>query len=64
MQLVYDARVANAEALAYVRKESLDIYNRLHSIAEDVQFVQQVHEAYPDIPILRMFNLCYKVTID
>ncbi|KAL1938517.1 hypothetical protein VTO73DRAFT_11540 [Trametes versicolor] len=52
MQLIYDTRGANAEALAYVRKESLDIYNRLHSIAEDVHFVQQVHEAYPDIPIL------------
>lgn len=57
MQVIYDAREVNADALAYVRKESLDIYNRLHSIAEDVHFVQQVHEAYPDIPILRMYDI-------
>ncbi|KAI0827991.1 initiator tRNA phosphoribosyl transferase [Trametes gibbosa] len=52
MKLIYDLREANAQALAYVRKESLDIYNRLHSIAEDVHFIQQVHEAYPEVPIL------------
>ena len=40
-------------ALSYIRKESLDIYNRLHSIAEDATFVQEVHEAYPDAPLLR-----------
>ncbi|KAJ6497494.1 initiator tRNA phosphoribosyl transferase, partial [Mycena sanguinolenta] len=39
-------------ALAFLRKESLDLFNRLHSIAEDVQFVNQVHAAYPAIPIL------------
>ncbi|KAI0326344.1 initiator tRNA phosphoribosyl transferase [Cubamyces sp. BRFM 1775] len=44
-------RQATAQALAYVRKESLDIYNRLHSIHEDVQFVQQVRKAYPKLPI-------------
>ena len=49
----FDIRQASAQALAYVRKESLDIYNRLHSIHEDVQFVQQVHSAYPKLPILR-----------
>ncbi|KAJ8473864.1 hypothetical protein ONZ51_g7596 [Trametes cubensis] len=48
----FDIRQASAQALAYVRKESLDIYNRLHSIHEDVQFVQQVHSAYPKLPIL------------
>ncbi|KAI0629429.1 initiator tRNA phosphoribosyl transferase [Trametes polyzona] len=52
MQLIFDQREAQAEALAYVRKESLDIYNRLHSIAEDVHFVQRVHESYPDLPVL------------
>lgn len=40
-------------ALSYLRKESLDIFNRLHSIEEDVLFVKQAHEAYPDTPILR-----------
>ncbi|KAI0774826.1 initiator tRNA phosphoribosyl transferase [Trametes elegans] len=46
--LEFDAR----HALAYVRKQSLDIYNRLHSIREDVRFVRQVHDAYPTLPIL------------
>ena len=45
----------DTNVLAYLRKESLDIYNRLHSINEDVHFVQLVHEAYPKIPLLRMF---------
>ncbi|KAJ7099453.1 initiator tRNA phosphoribosyl transferase [Mycena belliarum] len=40
------------EALAFLRKESLDLFNRLHSISEDVEFVNQVHAAYPEVPIL------------
>ncbi|KAL7277741.1 hypothetical protein ACG7TL_008680 [Trametes sanguinea] len=52
MEFEFDARLSNAEALAYVRKESLDIYNRLHSIQEDVRFVFQVHQAYPSLPVL------------
>ncbi|KAJ7725650.1 initiator tRNA phosphoribosyl transferase [Mycena maculata] len=40
------------EALAFLRKESLDLFNRLHSISEDVEFVNQVHDFYPNIPIL------------
>ncbi|KAH9889398.1 initiator tRNA phosphoribosyl transferase [Cubamyces lactineus] len=51
-EIDFDIRQASAQALAYVRKESLDIYNRLHSIHEDVQFVQQVRDAYPKLPIL------------
>ena len=39
--------------LGYLRKESLDIYNRLHSIEEDIIFVDQLHDAYPTYPILR-----------
>ena len=46
----------DTNVLAYLRKESLDIYNRLHSIDEDVQFVQLIHETYPKIPLLRMFE--------
>ena len=53
MSFEFDLKQANAEALAYVRKESLDIFNRLHSIAEDVHFVREVHQAYPELPILR-----------
>ncbi|PFH45595.1 hypothetical protein AMATHDRAFT_158622 [Amanita thiersii Skay4041] len=40
------------DTFAYLRKESLDIFNRLHSIAEDVLFVEQVHETYPHLPLL------------
>ncbi|KIL00894.1 hypothetical protein PAXRUDRAFT_821235 [Paxillus rubicundulus Ve08.2h10] len=47
-----DARQATAEALAELRKESQDIFNRLHSIAEDALFVEQVHAHYPDLPLL------------
>ncbi|KAF5317384.1 hypothetical protein D9611_003701 [Ephemerocybe angulata] len=35
-----------------IRKESLDIYNRLHSIDEDVSFVNGVHEAYRGLPLV------------
>ncbi|KAJ7108464.1 initiator tRNA phosphoribosyl transferase [Mycena crocata] len=49
---MFDAKREEAEALAFLRKESLDLFNRLHSISEDVAFVNRVHEAYPDIPIL------------
>ncbi|KAJ8697086.1 tRNA A64-2'-O-ribosylphosphate transferase, variant 2 [Pleurotus ostreatus] len=47
-------REETKEALEYIRKESLDIYNRLHSIEEDIKFVHLVHEAYSehDIPFL------------
>ncbi|KAJ3996558.1 initiator tRNA phosphoribosyl transferase [Lentinula boryana] len=40
------------EAFSHLRKESLDIYNRLKSIEEDIQFVNQVHDAYPDFLLL------------
>ncbi|KAF7362387.1 Initiator tRNA phosphoribosyl transferase [Mycena venus] len=49
---MFDAQRETSEALAFLRKESLDLFNRLHSIAEDVAFVDHVHNAYPDIPIL------------
>ncbi|KAG7091219.1 hypothetical protein E1B28_010270 [Marasmius oreades] len=40
------------DAFSHLRKESFDLYNRLHSIQEDVQFVKQVHAAYPTIPLI------------
>ncbi|KAJ7655648.1 initiator tRNA phosphoribosyl transferase-domain-containing protein [Mycena polygramma] len=49
---MFNAHREQSDALAFLRKESLDLFNRLHSIAEDVSFVNQVHAAYPDIPIL------------
>ena len=57
MDFAFDVKEANAQALAYVRKESLDIFNRIHSVQEDVGFVGRVHEAYLELPILRMFSL-------
>ncbi|KAF9228467.1 initiator tRNA phosphoribosyl transferase [Gyrodon lividus] len=47
-----DTRDPTAIALAKLRKESQDIFNRLHSIAEDAAFVRQVHQHYPDLPLL------------
>ncbi|EKM50028.1 uncharacterized protein PHACADRAFT_213797 [Phanerochaete carnosa HHB-10118-sp] len=41
-----------SEALAYLRRESLDIYNRVHSIAEDCEFVKAACRAYPDLPVV------------
>ncbi|KAF7289305.1 Initiator tRNA phosphoribosyl transferase [Mycena indigotica] len=40
------------EALKQLRKESLDLYNRLKSIELDISFVNDMHKAYCDIPIL------------
>ena len=34
-------------------RESLDIYNRLHSTQADIAFVNQVHAAYPSFPLIR-----------
>jgi hypothetical protein len=45
-----------SDALAAIRKESLDVYSRLQSIAEDVQFVHQVRAAYPHLPVLRTWS--------
>lgn len=43
------------QALAHLRKESLDLYNRLHSIAEDIAFVSGIHDVYSELPIIREF---------
>ncbi|KAF5354882.1 hypothetical protein D9756_005685 [Leucocoprinus leucothites] len=48
----FDHKQAHADALSALRKESLDIYNRLHSIQEDIGFVNRVHHHYPAFPIL------------
>jgi Rit1 N-terminal domain len=42
-----------ASARAYIRRESLDIYNRLHSIEADIAFVNEVRVAYPALPLIR-----------
>jgi hypothetical protein len=44
---------SESSARAHIRRESLDIYNRLHSIKADVAFVNQVRAAYPSFPLIR-----------
>ncbi|KAG1856872.1 tRNA A64-2'-O-ribosylphosphate transferase [Suillus tomentosus] len=39
-------------ALNELRKESQDIYNRIHSIAEDAAFVDQVYRSYFRLPLI------------
>lgn len=51
--LISDFHRQTSQALSELRKESLDVYNRIHSIVEDVKFVNEVHAAYPQLPILR-----------
>jgi tRNA A64-2'-O-ribosylphosphate transferase len=46
-------KTLEASARAYIRRESLDIYNRLHSIDADIAFVNQVRAAYPTLPLIR-----------
>ena len=52
--LLYDKR-----GLAEIRKESLDIYNRIHSIAEDALFVERVAEHYGEYPVIRAITSCH-----
>jgi hypothetical protein len=47
-----NAVTSRSHVLEYLRKESLDIFNRLHSIAEDAAFVEHAHQAYSTIPLL------------
>ncbi|KAG2347441.1 initiator tRNA phosphoribosyl transferase [Suillus weaverae] len=39
-------------AFSELRKESQDLYNRIHSIAEDASFVDQVYRSYPRLPLI------------
>ncbi|OCB91042.1 initiator tRNA phosphoribosyl transferase [Sanghuangporus baumii] len=45
-ELFSDRKKFEHDARNQIRKHSLDPYNRLHSIAEDIEFVQDVHEKY------------------
>lgn len=47
-----NSRDSAAIAFAELRRESQDIYNRIHSIAEDAEFVKQVHQHFRDLPLL------------
>lgn len=48
-------QLGTSSALAQIRRESLDMYNRLHSIAEDIAFVNLVHGIYVNLPLIREF---------
>lgn len=50
--VISDKGVEN-QALAHIRKESLDLYNRVRSITEDCEFVKAVRIAYQDLPLVR-----------
>jgi hypothetical protein len=41
-------------AFKAIRKESLDAFNRLHSIDEDASFVSSIAHAYPSLPVVGM----------
>jgi tRNA A64-2'-O-ribosylphosphate transferase len=47
------ANTSESLARAHIRRESLDVYNRLHSIQADIAFVNQVRVAYPSFPLIR-----------
>lgn len=43
------------EDLKTINKEHKDVYNRLHSIAEDAEFVSRVAARYPSLPVIGLF---------
>jgi len=43
-----------SDAFKAIRKESLDVFNRLHSIYEDASFVSSIARAYPSFPVVGM----------
>jgi tRNA A64-2'-O-ribosylphosphate transferase len=51
--MICDDTFDDTHALATLRKESLDIYNRLHSIEEDIAFVNHIQSHYSNFPLLR-----------
>lgn len=52
-QLVIFLATMDTNYLQEIRRETVDVFNRLRSIEEDAAFVREVHEAFPDLPLLR-----------
>ena len=48
-----DRRRLEHFALESIRRESVDSYNRLHSIAEDASFVETIFRHYSSFPVIR-----------
>ena len=49
------------KGLTEIRKESLNIYNRIHSIAEDILFVENVAWQYSEYPVIRALRFLLSV---
>ena len=41
------------DVLEHIRKENLDLYNRLHSIHHDAKLVDEVHKHLLSLPLIR-----------
>lgn len=52
-----------SEAFKAIRKESLDIFNRLHSIDEDASFASSIAHAYPSFPVVGMSTMPYNIVM-
>jgi hypothetical protein len=51
--VIPEVKRAETENLAHIRRETLDIFNRLHSVADDAAFVRTVQAEYAPLPLLR-----------
>ena len=49
-----DRKQLERDALAQIRKNAVNPYARLHSIAEDAKYVQEVHNHFKSYPIIGM----------
>ena len=56
LQLYDDRKKLEHRARLEIRKQTLDPYSRLHSIAEDIAFVNKVHDSYKLYRMLRRFR--------
>jgi tRNA A64-2'-O-ribosylphosphate transferase len=52
-QTIYDGRNYDHQIREEIRKETVDLFNRLHSVNEDIHFVRQIHMAFPSLPLIR-----------
>ncbi|THH04313.1 hypothetical protein EW145_g5614 [Phellinidium pouzarii] len=52
LELFLQRKKIEHDALTHIRKQSLDTFSRLHSIAEDIKFVRSVRDEYASYPML------------
>ena len=53
-----------AKELKEIRKDSLGIYNRIQSIAEDALFVENIAQRYTAYPVIRAVRLLSSAGLD